>query len=187
MDYSYLDRDNEKFSAGENNPSFFDFAYLEPFLVAENKVKPRLNLAGGLRFEAEAVFNEVLRENEIRDNDFELIIKALLLKLLVLVGREFKKEMYRGAESAVLYQRHRDALQNALQFINERYTDDISLEDAARVAMFLTVVFPLSFQADDGQDLCGIPQQAENTESRRIAEDPAGQKDNRDLLRGRVQ
>lgn len=141
---------NEKFSTGQSSPSFFDFAYLEPFLVAENKVKPRLNLSGNLRLEAEEIFNEVLREYEIRDNDFELIIKALLLKLLVLVGREFKKDMH-SAESQVLYQRHRDALQNSLKFINEHYTEDISLEDAARVAMFSQSYFRYLFKLMTGR------------------------------------
>lgn len=125
---------NERFSIQAPTDSFFDFAYLEPFMVSENDIKPRLNLAGNMQVAVEDIFSEIIREYEMRQSDFELIIKALLLKLLVLVGREFKKDIA-GTESQNIYERHRDALQSSMRYIHDNYNSEISVDDAARVAM----------------------------------------------------
>ena len=140
---------NERFSIGESDSSFFDFAYLEPFLVSENKVKPCLNLTGNLRLEAESIFYEVLREYKNRENDFELIIKALLLKLLVIVGREFKREI-QGTESTGLYKRHKEALENSLSFINNHFTEHVTIEKAAKAALFSKSYFRYLFRQMTG-------------------------------------
>ena len=50
---------NQNFESIENIKAFFDFAYIEPFLVDENKVKPRLNLVGKIQIEVENLLNEV--------------------------------------------------------------------------------------------------------------------------------
>jgi AraC-like DNA-binding protein/mannose-6-phosphate isomerase-like protein (cupin superfamily) len=136
---------NEKFSLDFKESSFMDFAYLEPFLVTENEVKPRLNLTGSLQLEVEDIFREIIREYEIRDSDFVYIIKSMLMKLLILVGREFKKNI-NGTESQRLYERHRDALNNALKYISENYNYDVSLDEAARVAMLSTSYFSYLFK-----------------------------------------
>ena len=64
---------NEKFSQTFYETSFTDFAYLEPFLVIENKIKPRLNLYGAAQREVEDTLREILLEYEDQNEDFELI------------------------------------------------------------------------------------------------------------------
>lgn len=125
---------SDRANVGVRESGITDFAYLEPFLVGENEVKPRLNLQGRLQLEVESLLSEAMREYEAREEDFGLMIRALLQKLLVLVGREFRRSLT-GSESQALYDRHRDALQASLDFIGSRYNTDISLEEAARVAM----------------------------------------------------
>jgi AraC-like DNA-binding protein/mannose-6-phosphate isomerase-like protein (cupin superfamily) len=125
---------SDRFSTGLQSTGITDFAYVEPFLVVENEVKPRLNLQGKLQLEVESIISEVLREYETREEGFELLIRALLQKLLVLVGREFRRSLT-GSESQALYDRHRDALQASIDFIGRSYASDIDLEEAARVAM----------------------------------------------------
>ena len=124
----------DRFYTGLKDSGITDFAYLEPFLVVENEVKPRLNLQGRIQLEVENILSEVLREYETREEGFELLIRALLQKILVLVGREFRRSLS-GSESQALYDRHRDALQASIDFIGLNYASDISLEEAARVAM----------------------------------------------------
>lgn len=146
---------NEKFSMiRENkdseytnmiNSGFMDFAYLEPFLVSEHEVKPRLNLTGSVQIEVEKILNEVLLEYERREDDFELMIKALLLKLLVIVGREYKKQNS-GTEFDDILSRHRDALYEALEHINNNFTKDITIEDVAKVAMLSQSYFRYLFK-----------------------------------------
>lgn len=125
---------SDRFSISVPGSGITDFAYLEPFLVVEKEVKPRLNLQGRIQLEVETIISEVLREYDTREEGFELLTRALLQKLLVLVGREFKRSLA-GSESQALYDRHRDALQASIDFIGNNYAFDISLDDAARVAM----------------------------------------------------
>lgn len=126
---------NERFSSDIcREDSFMDFAYLEPFLVTENEMRPRLNLSGRIQMQAEGIFDEVLDEYESREPKFSLMIKALLLKLLVLVEREFQKNL-EGTADQELYDQHRDAICRALRYIDENFEKDISMEAAARIAM----------------------------------------------------
>lgn len=125
---------SDRFATSAPGSGITDFAYLEPFLVVEKEVKPRLNLQGRIQLEVESILSEVLREYETREEGFELLIRALSQKLLVLVGREFRRSLA-GSDSQALYDRHRDALQASLDFIGSQYASDISLDDAARVAM----------------------------------------------------
>lgn len=139
---------NERFSGLLNknkDTGFMDFAYLEPFLVAENEVKPRLNLSGSTQIEVEKILNEVLLEYERKDTDFELIIKALLLKLLVIVGRAYKEKIT-GTQYDDVFARHRDALYNAIEFINTNYSKDITIDDVAKVAMLSQSYFRYLFK-----------------------------------------
>ena len=124
----------DQYQTGLSDSGITDFAYLEPFLVVEQDVKPRLNLKGRIQLEIETILGEVFREYETREEGFQLLIRALLQKLLVLVGREFKRSLT-GSESQALFDRHRDALQASIDFINLNFASDICLQDAARVAM----------------------------------------------------
>ncbi len=136
---------NEKFSKDYRDNSFMDFAYLEPFLVAENEVKPRLNLTGSIQHEVENILSEIIREYEAKDSDFQLLVKALLQKLLVIVGREFRRNV-EGSESQNLFDRHRDALFNAIEYINNNFFYEITLKDAAREAMLSQSYFSYLFK-----------------------------------------
>jgi len=136
---------NEKFSLNEKGVGFMDFAYLEPFLVSENDIKPRLNLVGSPQIEVESILEEILREYAARNVDFELMIKALLLKILIIVGREFKMKIA-GTEFQGLYDRHTDAIFNAIKFVDENYCNDITVEEAAKIAMLSQSYFRYLFK-----------------------------------------
>ena len=125
---------NERFSENLKNNSFMDFAYLEPFFVSENEIKPRLNLKGSIQIEVEGILCEIIREYMKRESDFELIIKAMLLKLLVIVGREFKRDII-GTETHSLFERHKEALYTSISYIKSNYNTDLTLEEAAKVAL----------------------------------------------------
>jgi len=136
---------HENFSSNSMTDSFFDFAYLEPFLVSENKIKPRLNLTGAAQLETENILSEIIREYETEESNFELVIKALLLKLLVLVGREFKKDLTQ-VESHNLIDRHRAALNSAIMYINNNYKNNLSIYETARIAMLSQSYFGYLFK-----------------------------------------
>lgn len=130
--------------------TIFDFAYIEPFLVSEGDVRPRLNLSGKVQAEVEALFSRLLDEYERRDSSFLLAMKALVLWLLVRVGRCFQEDVS-DIESRQLFDRHRTAIRSAIDYINENFTDDISIEKASQVAMLSQSYFSYLFKSMIGK------------------------------------
>ena len=122
---------NQGFEEIQNAESFLDFAYIEPFLVSENMVRPRLNLIGRLQIEVEAILNEVLKEYQQKKPGYVLLIKSQLLRLLVLVGREFTSNL-EGSETRPIYDRHREAILTAIEYIDEHYAEDLTVEEVAK-------------------------------------------------------
>lgn len=136
---------NEKFATDESDTGFMDFAYLEPFLVTENEVRPRLNLTGNVRIEVESILSEIFLEYEIKKSHYVPMIKALVLKLLIMIGREFGREI-EGTESKGLFDRHRDAVYAAIRYVNENYDKEVSIETAAHIAMLSQSYFRYLFK-----------------------------------------
>lgn len=130
----------------ENIETIFDFAYIEPFLVSECEVKPRLNLTGKAQTDVETMFEDLLREYHERKPSFLLAMKATVLSLLVYVGRQFQEDID-DVESRQLFDRHRAAITSAINYINEHFTDDVSIEKAARVAMLSQSYFSYLFKS----------------------------------------
>jgi len=137
---------NQNFGSIENVESFFDFAYIEPFLVGESKVRPRLNLVGRIQVEAENILNEVLTEYTERRSGYLLIIKSLLLKLLVMVGREFTREL-QNSESCSAFDRHRDSIFGAINYIDQNYTKELSVDEVAKISMLSQSYFSYLFKS----------------------------------------
>ncbi len=141
-----IDFINESFDSMDTMKSFLDFAYIEPFLVSETQVKPRLNISGSIQVEVENILNEALREFTEREDSYILLIKSLLLKLLVIVGREFNASLEKSDDQP-LYIRHRDAIYNAIKYIEENYTEDIAMDDVVKVSMLSQSYFSYLFKS----------------------------------------
>ena len=136
---------NPAFDNVTTSEAFWDFAYIEPFLVEENLVKPRLNLAGKIQVEVENLLNEALRENELHRPGFELLIKSLLLKLLVIVGRELTDDLS-DSKSRPLFDRHRDAIKGAINYIKEHFTENLTIDSVAKMFMLSPSFFGYLFK-----------------------------------------
>jgi len=134
----------------ENLENIFDFAYIEPFLVSECEVRPRLNLSGKAQAEVEMLFGRLLNEYEQRSNSFLLAIKSLVMWLLVFVGRCFHEDV-RDVESRQLFDRHRTAISSAIEYIDQNFTDDVSIEKASHVAMLSQSYFSYLFKSMTGK------------------------------------
>lgn len=137
---------NQNFQEINQVESFFDFAYIEPFLVAENYVRPRLNLVGKQQIEVENILDEVYGEFIGRTPGFMLLVKSLLLKLLVVVGREFTKDL-EGSEAGSIFDRHRDAIFGSIKYIDENYMEDLNIENVARRFMLSRSYYSYLFKS----------------------------------------
>lgn len=137
-------------SSMENIETIFDFAYIEPFLVSECDVRPRLNISGKAQADVESMFSMILTEYEQQKSSFLLAIKATILSLLVYVSRLFQEDI-RDAESRQLFDRHRTAITDAINYINKNFSDDISIEKVSRVAMLSQSYFSYLFKSMTGK------------------------------------
>lgn len=141
---------NQNFESFENIESFMDFAYIEPFLVSESNVKPRLNILGKNQIEVENILNEALNEYREKTSGYVLLIKALLLKLLIIVGREFTKDV-NNSDAHSVFSRYRDAIQSAVSYIEKQYQEDLSIEQVARKHMLSQSYFSYLFKSITGK------------------------------------
>ncbi len=122
---------NQNFENIKNAEAFLDFAYIAPFLVDESLVKPKFNLVGSIQTEVESILNEALKEYEERKPGFVLLVKSLLLKLLVIVGREFTSYVD-NSKSKPLYEKHRGLILGSIEYIEQNYDKDLSIELVAK-------------------------------------------------------
>lgn len=136
---------NQSFDFIENAMTILDFAYIEPFLVSENMISPRLNLIGDVQLETEGILNEALFEYSMQRQGFILMIKSLMLKLLVILGREFTKNLD-GSEDHTLFIRHRDAILKAIDYINHNYSMPVGIDEVSRVALLSQSYFSYLFK-----------------------------------------
>jgi len=125
----------------EFNSGIFDFAYLEPFLVAENRVKPRLNLSDSAQVEVEKIMIEINDELLAKRAGYRHMLKADLLRLLVLLGREYAKLDDSEAIDNIIIQKNRKAILNAINYINENYMNNLNLQDISRYSKMSQAYF----------------------------------------------
>jgi AraC-like DNA-binding protein/mannose-6-phosphate isomerase-like protein (cupin superfamily) len=137
---------NENFSSFQQAESYMDFAYIEPFLVSESVVRPRFNVVGKIQVQVESILRDALKEYTERGPGYMLMIKSLLLKLLVLVGREFTADL-QNSETRGLYDRHRDAIMGALAHIEEHYADDLTIEAVSKEFLLSQSYFSYLFKS----------------------------------------
>lgn len=129
--------------------SLFNFAYIEPFLVSEGEVKPRLNLSGKAQITAENLLSNIEEEYTSQQDSYVLAIKAILLQLLVLLGRSFSQNMEHSEHK--LFSRHQQALKDALQYVEVHFTEELSMEQVSKVAMLSPSYFSYLFKTMTGK------------------------------------
>ena len=134
---------------GCEKSSLFDFAYLEPFLVSTEHVRPRLHLTGKSQAGVEMLMSEMLQEYTEESKYYELSIKADLLKLLSIVAREYEKSS--NAENTELFDRYRENVASAIRYVNENYTGKLNIEDICRMAMMSYSYFSHIFKQITGR------------------------------------
>jgi len=140
---------NESISNISDRKSLFDFAYIEPFLVATEAVKPRLQLTGSAQAKAENLLQDMLTEYVNEKKNYELFVKADLLKLLALISREYDKDVH--ADDDILFEKYRNAIVSAIEFIDKNYTEKIYLHDICRNSMLSQPYFSYLFKQMTGK------------------------------------
>lgn len=129
--------------------AIYDFSYIEPFLVSECNVRPRLNLSGKSQVHAERLLDDMLQEFENKEDGYQLAMKADLSKLLVLASRTFRKDMQQPESQ--LFERHREAMSKTISYINEHFAEPLSIEEVSRIALLSQSYFSYLFKTLTGK------------------------------------
>jgi len=130
--------------------SYLDFAYLEPFMVAEELMKPRFNLDGESRRKVEDILSEAQEEYNAQKDGYMLIVRALILKLLVITGRAFSGEI-KGTDTEKVLNRYKKVVEQSKQYIQENYTENLTLDTIAAAVNYSRSHFSYLFKAVTGK------------------------------------
>lgn len=125
--------------------NFTDFIFNQPFVTMNNKLLPKLNLAAESQKEVEALIEGMIREMDRRLEGYTIIVKANLMKLLVIAGREYARFVEQRPEEQLL-RNNRKFIDDALSYLEQNYHREIKLSDAASIAAMSTAYFSTMFK-----------------------------------------
>ncbi|MBB3072743.1 AraC-like DNA-binding protein [Paenibacillus baekrokdamisoli] len=132
---------NESFRDLAQMQTFVDFAYIRP-LVSEADLMPKMALPPPTQSVVESLLNVILTEWKEQEEGYKLAIKAELLKLLVITGRQYTR--YSQTQSQHERQKvmlHREAFYEAISYMEKCYNEDLHLEDMAVKALMAPSYF----------------------------------------------
>lgn len=124
--------------------SLFDFAYLKPFLMQEDEVHTRYHLTADYQLAAEGLMKSMLEEYVSKREGYMLMIRGLLLQLLVLLQRAILSSA--ADSSAQNLKNHLSAMAKAIDYVNENYMEDITLQKVADLTAFSKSYFGMLFK-----------------------------------------
>ncbi|MEG2596791.1 MAG: AraC family transcriptional regulator [Oscillospiraceae bacterium] len=134
----------------ENNRSdLFDYAYLNPFVVSLEEVKPLFPLAGSVSKVIEMLLEETLFEYTKKAPHYTLFIKANILKILALIAREYDNGVDKKKKSLV--DRYKTTIYNVLEYVDSHYAEKIYLEEMCHMTMLSPSYFSDVFKQVTGR------------------------------------
>jgi AraC-like DNA-binding protein len=140
--------DKNVFGEKDHN-ALFDFAYLEPFFIATEKLRPKFQLSGINQIKVEELLIEMLEEYEEEKKYYEISIKADLLKMLTITARAY--EAQKDSKDYQLFDKYRNAIDAAIKHIHDNYTEKLYIEDVCKLAMMSVTYFSYLFKQITGK------------------------------------
>lgn len=136
---------------------FVDVAYHYLFysLSAEDDPKGYIKLTGVSGAEIRPLFYEMRREYESRENGYEQILKANLMKLIIYIFRLYKKDGAQRQNPAVYNQL---VVQEAASFIRQHFDEEISCQKLADRAFLSVNYFRKIFKDITGMTMIRMQQ-----------------------------
>lgn len=141
---------NIQFNDFKKYRDVYEFAYLHPLLGNEGNIKPKVTLSPEAQIAVETIMYDMLEEYDSRDKYYDFIIKADLLKLLAIIAREYKISR-RTTEEEQTIERYRDNILDAIDYIDENYSQKLMLEDVCKVSAMSQSYFCYIFKSLTGK------------------------------------
>lgn len=125
--------------------SFIDFTYVQPILASGDRLLPKLNISPANQLKVDALLTSMQTELNEKDEGYALAIRADLLHLLIIAGREFRNFVQNKKEGSIV-RVHRKAVFDALEYIKHNYRDEIKLDAIAAIATMAPSYFSHMFK-----------------------------------------
>ena len=138
-----------EFPDSEEKTTLFNLTYLRPLLVNAKQMRPFLSFYGEAKQQIESIYFELLKEYQKSSDLSETYIRANVLRLLTLVAREY--ESIAPLEDDALFAKYRAAIQDALDYIDLHYTENITLTEIAKIALMSVRSFSYVFKSITGK------------------------------------
>ncbi|MGG1879908.1 AraC family transcriptional regulator [Paenibacillus cisolokensis] len=139
---------NEQLASPEEGSRLFDQAFIEAFVAPEHEIPPKISLSGSSDLAAQELLNEMLGEYSRRSPCFEMLLKANLLKLMMIVNREHDAASAHARPAGGQY--HEQML-GAIQFIHQHYDQPLRLEELCSMTMMSRTNFCRHFKEITGR------------------------------------
>ncbi len=139
---------NEDMTGGKSS-DLFDYAYIEPFIVKLDEIKPLFPLAGPVSRTVALLLEEIMAECDGRAPHYQLIVKANLLKILALISREYAKGI--DQKKKALVDRYKEAVLLVQEYVDAHYPEKIYLEEMCRMTMLSPSYFSDVFKHVTGR------------------------------------
>ncbi|MFC4776704.1 helix-turn-helix domain-containing protein [Paenibacillus sp. GCM10023252] len=141
----------EHLTYAEQLDGIVDFAYFHPLLHSTEQLLPKLNLNYDSQRQVEQLIDHMRIEIEEQRPMYQLAVRAEMLKLLIIAGREFNAA-WEGREEHGRFKRKKQALLQAIEYIDNHFTEELHLADVAEKAFMAPAYFSSVFKAMTGQN-----------------------------------
>lgn len=132
---------NENFKDLESGSGLFDYTYIEPFLKCQNKIRPKLELSDITKNQVEILLSEMLCEYAEKKKGYKHILKANLLKILILIDREYAYSKSADSIEKSLIIKYKTAIIEALRYIDQYSATSMRLDDVCEYSMLSQTYF----------------------------------------------
>ncbi|SDD04711.1 AraC-type DNA-binding protein [Paenibacillus sp. UNCCL117] len=131
--------------------TFVDFAYIRP-LIPETNLMPKITLPPATQSVVENLLGVLLTEWEEREEGYRLAIKAELLRLLVITGRQYKRYVEtQSQQERQKVAKHRDAFNEAIAYMRTHFHEDLHLDEVAAKAWMAPSYFSYMLKLTQGK------------------------------------
>ncbi|QHT62688.1 helix-turn-helix domain-containing protein [Paenibacillus lycopersici] len=151
--------------AGVNG--FIDFYYLEPFLREQTQGSSIMNLGKLERSQAIAILDSLVREDSVRESNYELMVRTLLLQLFITLSRCYE----RAALAPMTGMDDEAALFDAVcAFTKQHYAQPLGLKQISQLCKMSQTTFTSKFKQRIGMTFIAFRNHIRLQEAKKLLE-----------------
>jgi len=137
---------NDELAEADNLDEIYDFAYVQPFWVKESAVRSKVNLSEFTQIQVENLLNKAINEYIGKKTAYRFMIKSILLKLLVILGREYQAQYSTDLSKSNAYHNVKIVL-NAVEYMCNNYDKEITLQSISKKFLVSPSYFSYLFKS----------------------------------------